>query len=42
MGIVYEAYDTASGERVALKMMSNQLVYDSDALTQFQRFREKV
>lgn len=37
MGVVYEANHLETGRKVALKMMSHRLVYDSDALAQFQR-----
>jgi serine/threonine-protein kinase len=37
MAIVYEAEDVQSGRRVALKMMSHRLVYNSEALRLFQR-----
>ncbi|MEO1995103.1 MAG: protein kinase [Planctomycetaceae bacterium] len=37
MGVVYEAHDTKDGKRVALKMMSHQLVYDAAGHTQFQQ-----
>ena len=37
MAIVYQATHEATGEHVALKMMSHRLVYDSKALEQFQR-----
>src|SRR5690606_6512793 len=36
MAVVYAA-DSREGKRVALKMMSHRLVYDSDALRRFQR-----
>jgi serine/threonine protein kinase len=37
MAVVYEAEETATGRRVALKMMSHRLVCDPTALAQFQR-----
>jgi serine/threonine protein kinase len=36
MAVVYEAAHVESNERVALKMMSHRLVYDQEALDQFQ------
>jgi hypothetical protein len=37
MGVVYEAQHVETDRQVALKMMSHRLVYDSEALMQFQR-----
>ena len=37
MAVVYEAEDTTTGERVALKMMSHRLIYDPAALRRFER-----
>jgi CRP-like cAMP-binding protein len=37
MGVVYEARHVETDRQVALKMMSHRLVYDSEALMQFQR-----
>jgi len=37
MAVVYEAVDVASGERVALKMMSHRLVYQPGAFSRFER-----
>ena len=37
MAVVYEATDVATGERVALKMMSHRLVYQPGALSRFER-----
>ena len=37
MGVVYEAHDTEDGKRVALKMMSHELVYDVGGHAQFQQ-----
>jgi serine/threonine protein kinase len=37
MGVVYDAEDTTTGKRVALKMMSHRLVYCDLALQRFQR-----
>jgi serine/threonine protein kinase len=42
MGIVYEASHVETGRQVALKMMSHRLVYDAEALTQFQREAEII
>lgn len=36
MSVVYDAEQPGSGRRVALKMMSHRLVYDHEALAQFQ------
>jgi serine/threonine protein kinase len=36
MAVVYEADETATGRRVALKMMSHRLVFDRNARRQFQ------
>lgn len=36
MAVVYSAVDERNGRHVALKMMSHRLVYDTDALAQFQ------
>ena len=37
MGVVYEAEEGASGERMALKMMNHRLVYNPSALQRFRR-----
>jgi serine/threonine protein kinase len=37
MGVVYEAEDMESGKRVALKMMSHRLLYESGAAKRFER-----
>jgi len=37
MAVVYEATELATGERVALKMMSHRLVYQPGALSRFER-----
>jgi CRP-like cAMP-binding protein len=37
MSVVYEADDTNSGNRVALKMMSHRLLFDPEARKRFQR-----
>ena len=37
MAVVYEAVEVASGERVALKMMSHRLVYQPGAHSRFER-----
>jgi len=37
MAVVYEATDVATGERVALKMMSHRLVYQPGAFSRFER-----
>jgi len=37
MGVVYEAEDLSSHDRIALKMMSHRLVYCAEALKLFQR-----
>lgn len=37
MGVVYEADDSETGQRVALKMMSHQLVYDAGGHERFQQ-----
>jgi predicted Ser/Thr protein kinase len=37
MAVVYEAIEQASGERVALKMMSHRLVYQPGAFSRFER-----
>jgi len=37
MAVVYEAIELASGERVALKMMSHRLVYQPGAFSRFER-----
>lgn len=42
MAIVYEATDTRTGERVAVKMMNHRLVYDAQALAQFRREAELI
>ena len=42
MGIVYRALSEATGEDVALKMMSHRFAYDSKAVAQFQREAEVI
>ena len=42
MGVVYEATDTDTHERVALKMMSHRLVYSTDALHRFRQEAEII
>ena len=37
MGVVYEARKTATGQRVALKMMNHRLIYHLSALRRFRR-----
>jgi tRNA A-37 threonylcarbamoyl transferase component Bud32 len=37
MAVVYEAWELASGERVALKMMSHRLVFQPGAFSRFER-----
>ena len=37
MAVVYEATELATGERVALKMMSHRLVYQPGAFSRFER-----
>ncbi len=37
MAVVYEATELATGERVALKMMSHRLVYQPGAISRFER-----
>ncbi len=37
MAVVYEAVEVATGERVALKMMSHRLVYQPGAFSRFER-----
>jgi len=37
MAVVYEAIEVATGERVALKMMSHRLVYQPGAFSRFER-----
>ena len=40
MSVVYQARDEATGELVALKMMSYRLIYDSEALARFHQEAE--
>ena len=40
MSVVYQAEDSATGEVVALKMMSYRLIYDSAALARFHQEAE--
>jgi hypothetical protein len=40
MSVVYQAREEATGELVALKMMSYRLIYDSDALARFHQEAE--
>ena len=42
MAVVYEAERIADGERVALKMLSHRLVYDTGAVSRFEREAEIV
>jgi hypothetical protein len=42
MAVVYEAVEGTTGERVALKMMSHRLIYDSAALARFRQEAELV